>query len=232
MTTSVEHLAALARTLHSQPTSQETLDHAVEAALALIGGCESAGISLARRDRRIRTAAATSDVPVRSVEIQRELHEGPCLETTWEDNVIRVRDLAEEVRWPRWTEAVRAELDVASVMCVPLSTHEGRLEVLSLYSSSSDAFDAGDEMVALTVAAQAAVALASVEQVEQLGDALSSRTMIGQAVGLTMHRFGLTGDQAFDVLRRHSNERNRKLASLAKEMVEDWNVSQRGKQRP
>jgi GAF domain-containing protein len=225
MTTSVEQLAELARNLGSQPTTQQTLDHAVRAALGLIDGCEWAGISVAKGDAPIQTVSATGHVPARSVEIQRELGEGPCLETTWEDNVLHLPDLAKEERWSRWVAAVRAELGVGSVLCVRLSQHQRRHEVLSLYSPTVGAFDSGDEMVALTVAAQAAVALAAVERVEQLGDALSSRTMIGQAVGLVMHRFGLTGDEAFELLRRHSNDQNRKLVLLAKEMVEEWDAT-------
>jgi AmiR/NasT family two-component response regulator len=67
-------------------------------------------------------------------------------------------------------------------------------------------------------AAHAAVALAGAEHEENLRSAVSSRDLIGQAKGILMERHKLTADQAFAVLARVSQELNRRLADIAREV--------------
>jgi hypothetical protein len=62
---------------------------------------------------------------------------------------------------------------------------------------------------------------AATRQIENLEAALERRTTIGQATGLVMERFGLPAEIAFEVLRRLSQERNRKLYDIAVELVSD-----------
>jgi AmiR/NasT family two-component response regulator len=50
----------------------------------------------------------------------------------------------------------------------------------------------------------------------QLRRALDSRDVIGQAKGILMHRRGISAEQAFDLLRRSSQDLNVKLAELAR----------------
>ena len=50
--------------------------------------------------------------------------------------------------------------------------------------------------------------------------AVDGRTVIGQAQGILMERYGITADQAFTVLKRLSQDRNVKLNQLASEFVE------------
>jgi AmiR/NasT family two-component response regulator len=47
---------------------------------------------------------------------------------------------------------------------------------------------------------------------------VSSRDVIGQAKGILMERHKLTADQAFGVLTRVSQELNRKLVDVAREL--------------
>jgi AmiR/NasT family two-component response regulator len=69
------------------------------------------------------------------------------------------------------------------------------------------------------VAAHTAVAVANRREVQQLHEALESRTVIGQATGILMERFGLDSDAAFGVLRRLSQTHNIKIHSLAGDLV-------------
>jgi hypothetical protein len=59
-----------------------------------------------------------------------------------------------------------------------------------------------------------------VAQVGQLETALQSRIVIEQAKGLLMAT-GLTEDEAFDRLRRASQTENRKLAEVARRLLDD-----------
>lgn len=56
-------------------------------------------------------------------------------------------------------------------------------------------------------------------QVEELKSAIVSRDVIGQAKGMLMHRFQLTGQQAFQVLAAASNHHNTKVIDLASAIV-------------
>jgi AmiR/NasT family two-component response regulator len=63
------------------------------------------------------------------------------------------------------------------------------------------------------------VAISNVRQQESLKSAIASRTIIGQAEGILMERFGLDGAAAFNTLRRVSQDRNVKLRDVAFELV-------------
>lgn len=58
-----------------------------------------------------------------------------------------------------------------------------------------------------------------VTQVRQLGQAVVSRTVIGQAQGILMERHKITADQAFDRLKDGSQHLNRKLRDIAATLV-------------
>lgn len=213
-------MADLARDLQSQQTPADALLHVVNAAVELLEGCEAASISLATRTGEITTSASTSEALTRADELQIELGEGPCLAAVWEREPIFVSDLRTEDRWPRWGPRVTDELGFRSMTCVPLFTHENRVGALNLFAHAAGAFDRADVDEAMAIAAHAAVAVAAAEEISHLHLALDSRTMIGQATGLVMAYYGLSAGQGFQLLRRLSSERNVKIASIAREMVE------------
>ena len=59
-------------------------------------------------------------------------------------------------------------------------------------------------------------------KVEELHTALETRHSIGLAQGLLMARYHLTTEQAFEYLRRSSQDANVKLRRLADSVVSDW----------
>ena len=61
--------------------------------------------------------------------------------------------------------------------------------------------------------------LAANEEIAQLHVALEHRTVIGQAMGIVMERYGLDGRSAWEVLSRVSQERNRKVYAIAQELT-------------
>jgi hypothetical protein len=62
----------------------------------------------------------------------------------------------------------------------------------------------------------AAQASAAAEKAANLQIALASNREIGQAMGILMSSYKLTSQQAFDVLKRHSQDTNRKLHDIAR----------------
>ena len=62
---------------------------------------------------------------------------------------------------------------------------------VSLYAGRGECFDADDVAVGHALAGHLAVVMTSGRQIDQLGLALNSRTLIGQATGLVMGRFSI-----------------------------------------
>jgi AmiR/NasT family two-component response regulator len=75
--------------------------------------------------------------------------------------------------------------------------------------------------VAELFAAHAAIALHQAREVEHLNQALESRKVIGQALGILMERYALDENRAFAFLLRASSTSNIKLRDIAAQLVED-----------
>ena len=98
---------------------------------------------------------------------------------------------------------------------------------LNLYASTAGAFGESERDTALLLALYAALALAATdaisdagEQIDQLKEAMTTRTVIGQAQGILMERHKFTAGQAFDRLRTASMNLNGKLRDVAKDLTE------------
>lgn len=215
-------MAELARSLRSQRTSLATLQHVVTATAELVKNCEDVAVTVARSDGTVETRATFgAGLAEQADQLQAQFREGPVLDRAWDSPLVRANDLPHDGAWPRWGPAIADQLGVRSIMCVQLFTHEDHeLGALQLFSTHPHAFpdEAADEV--LGIAVQAAVALSSVANHEALQFGLVRRTMIGQATGILMERYRLDANQAFEVLRRTSQESNRKVIDLAMDLVE------------
>ena len=123
-------LARMARDLLAQETVQHTLDRIVEHAVALVDGCEAAGIVTVDSGTP-RTLAATNRLATESDRIQAELGEGPCLDDTLpEARMYRVEDMATERRWPGYASKAQ-EAGIGSAMGFLLYTRDRQLGALN-----------------------------------------------------------------------------------------------------
>lgn len=220
-----ERLGSLARDLRAGASPEETMRGIIQAAVALVPGCDAAGITLTARRHRIEVSAANDGVSRLSADKQVELGEGPSLDAVWDERVVSVPDLEHETRWPRWSPWVVSALGVRSMLCVQLFTHGEQVGALNLYGMRRHAFDGEAVDTALSVAAHAAVATAASREVEHLRAALDSRTLIAQATGLVMATYRLDRVAAFDVMRRLSMDENRKIVDVATEVVQQHEAS-------
>ena len=212
-------LADASRELHAEPDTKHTLERSVALATELIPNCHYAGISMVHRDRTIDTPAATDQMARRGDELQYALGEGPCLDAIWHYDTVISADLAEEDRWTRWAPRVAAELNVRSMLCLRLFTSTDLVGALNLYSKQIDAFDDDDAYTGTYLAAQIAVAVAETKESDGLRISALNRAIIGQAQGILMERYKMDTDQAFNVLRRVSQDNNIKLIRVADELV-------------
>lgn len=219
-TTLADRMVAAARELQDEADPQRTMEAAVHLAASNISHCDAACITLVRRRHRLETTAFTDEVALLGDELQYELGEGPCVDAAWEERIVHSADLRSESRWPIWAARMAREHGTRSMLCLQLFTHGDRLGALNLYSRRPGAFTVVDRDDGLALAAHVAVAVAAALEIEQLSDALDSRTLIAQACGILMERHGLEAHRAFEVLARVSSQTNTKLRDLARELVE------------
>ena len=214
-----QRFSDLARTLLAEDTVGATLDRMTTLAVAAVGPCELATITLAG-DHRLTTPAGSSELAIHIDELQAEVGQGPCLDAMREHRVLVVDDLQSDARWPLFSAAA-ARLGVRSVMGFRLYVGEQTLGALNLYSSQPAAFHGDDtaRQTASIFASHAAIALFTAQSQASLETALQTRDVIGQAKGILMARHGLTADQAFERLREASQVQNRTLRSIAAQIA-------------
>jgi GAF domain-containing protein len=199
------------------------LENTAEAVVALAMstiGCEHAGLTVfAKGGDSPFTSMAPSDEAVELADkLQHELRQGPCVEAAWEQDTFVAGDLGADPRWPTWGPAA-ADLGLRSLLATRLTSGGQALGALNLYSERVREFDADDRDLAQVFALHAASTLLTVRERENLRVAVDARTLIGQAQGIIMERFGIDADRAFGVLRRYSQDRNIKIRALAEEVV-------------
>lgn len=96
---------------------------------------------------------------------------------------------------------------------------------MNIYAEQPHAFEAESRTLGLIFAAHSSVAWNSARRDEQFRRALASRDIIGQAKGMVMERYGVTAVQAFDLLRKLSQDSNVPLLQVATELVADAQAS-------
>lgn len=212
-------LAEAVREMSDETSISTTLERIVQTSVEVVEHCDMAGVSLVT-DGEIRTMAATDETLRVIDQLQFEMSEGPCLDALFTDDRVLSNDLASDPRWRTWGPAMETRVGMCSVLSYRLATRRDTLGALNLYAAKVDAFDSDDVFEGEVLAAHTSVVLAATLKEEQLHRALESRTVIGQATGRLIERFGLDADQAFAVMRRVSQNHNIKLHALAEHLVE------------
>lgn len=210
-------LSELARSLEDDEGLEDTLKGIVEAAVVTVPGAQHASISQVRRGREVQTLAATGELPRTIDRAQYETGEGPCLDSLWHEQTVRLSDLRTETRWPDFIKRAR-ELGTGSMLAVQLFVTVDGLGALNLSSEKVSAFDDESEHIGILFAAHASVAMSNERDQHDLRAAVRTREVIGQAQGVLMERFKLPATAAFRLLVRASQDTNRKLYDIADEL--------------
>jgi hypothetical protein len=157
---------------------------------------------------------------------------GPLHDTLTYGEPRRIGDLASDQRWPEF-DAIAINAGYRSCLFLPLPAVSDSPAAFSLFSTKPDAFGTTSYDIVMLFALHAGAAFDNVKLyddsrtlVEQLRTALTTRTVIGQAQGLLMHRYGIASSVAFDVLKRCSQDANIKLRELSAGLVEAQNQGQ------
>lgn len=189
-------------------------------------GADHAGVVLVRSGRTLASAGATDPVAQQADQLQYELVEGPCIGVAGGSHFMYSPDVSVDERWPRWGPRA-ATLGVRSMLSAGLYTATRRFGALTLYATRPGRFNTEDAAIADLFAAHAAAALAAATESESLQSAVATRTVIGQAQGILMARYGLGAEQAFAVLRRYSQDTDQKLYHVAGRVIENHDLPDR-----
>jgi GAF domain-containing protein len=209
--------ATSSRRLRAQDEALRAL--AVSAA-GNIPGVDFASITVqGDQQSSLRTIAATDPLAEQADALQYELREGPCYAAVTHERLVLVNDMAAAPAYPTYGPRA-ARLGVRSQAAVQLINHEHQTASLNLYSRHPAAFDPSTILWAELFGTQLAALLDYVEQVEQLNEALHSRTDIGTAIGILMERYGIDRNRAFAFLVRNSKDRNIKVRVLAQHIID------------
>ena len=215
-------LAELASTIKRQSVGTDDDSKAlaviVQGAVAAIGGAQHAAIVVLTDRGELDLPAVQGDLPPLVVALQNEIGEGPTLDAVRQTEQILLRDTETDPRWPIFTDRAR-QWQVRSILCTPLAVQDEVFGSLSLVSTERDAFDRESQLLAAVFAAHATLALSAVRLARNLTAKADSRDIIGQAKGILMERYKLTGPQAFQTLVRLSQSHNIKLRTLCEELA-------------
>lgn len=200
--------------------AEVTLPDLIGGALKSVPAADYAAITVAHRHGDIETAAATHHYAVALDDIQRRCHQGPVISAGWEQSVVLVADLATEARWPHYRRQAVESTPVRSVMCLQMFADRKTLADLVFYADRPDAFDDDAVEVGCVYAAHAALAWRLMSRDEQFRQALASRDIIGQAKGMIMERYEIDATQAFELLKRLSQNMNIPVVEVARRLTD------------
>lgn len=194
-----------------------TLSQITHAAVETLPQVEQCSITIRHADGRLETSSPTDDMLYVIDKAQYEYREGPCYHAATDELHVVSSNVLTDERFPRYGQ-VAGEAGIRSQAGVRLFDTGKSVGALNLYSSSIGAFDDFETLAAL-FSHQAAVAIGYAHEIQNLNEAIRTRKMIGQAVGIIMERYQLTDDRAFAFLTRLSQTRNVKLRLVAQEMI-------------
>jgi hypothetical protein len=214
-------IAEIVQQLHSRPDtdSDTVIAELAEHAAVEIPGAEYAGVTITRNAKHIDTPAATHKWPILLDEIQQRHREGPCLTAAWEEKTIHVADLEADGRFPLYRQDALDRTPIRSVMAFQMFIAGETMGALNVYAEEPHAFGQESRDIGLIFAAHSSVAWNSARRDEQFKRALASRDTIGQAKGMIMERYGVDAVQAFEVLRKLSQDSNVPLVQVAAGLV-------------
>ena len=197
------------------------LDSIIDAANQLVPGTH-VGICIADSAGTLTTLVGTDPLVFALDDMQCAVDEGPSLTAMREGHTVIIDDAESEHRWPSFMPSA-INMGLRSHLGLPIYVQDQTLGGLNLYSTLHTHLDADRLAHARVFAAQAAIALSQSRRVYHLAAALQTSRTIGKAIGLTMERFDLDDEEAFERLARLSQKSNLKLRDLAAHLVKQSN---------
>ena len=188
---------------------------------------DAGGLMLAAPEGDLRVMASSSEA-MRVLELfEVQAKQGPCLDCYRTGQPVLNQDLASpDIQWPEFA-AEALEAGFHSVHAIPMKLRGATIGALNLFRIGQGELQADDIEAAGALADVATIAVlqhrASIEARvlnEQLNYALNSRIVIEQAKGMVAERSGLSMEDAFNALRGHARNNNRRLSDTARDVIQ------------
>jgi transcriptional regulator with GAF, ATPase, and Fis domain len=214
--------AALAEIIYQGSDATQMYAAICVAATLIVPGCDHASLLVKRNDRYV-TVGASSKLANHVDDLERRANDGPCIDAIEEETPQIEPDLTKPNQWPNFAARLVEETPVRGAMGFRLLIDKRKAAALNLFSETPNQFDSEAAGRAAVLAAFASVAINAIAQGEDassLRRGLLSNREIGKAVGMLMMLHSLGENEAFDLLRRHSQSLNIKLADVARRVIE------------
>lgn len=203
---------------------EATLKRYVDRLIASVPGCDHASITVAV-DGGLETVAGTGEPDLVDVPNVSAPWSGPIHESLAFGEPRRLADVEHDDRWPDFTVRM-LKTGFRCALVLPLGSESEPAAVLTLFSRQPDQFGRTTYDVTLLFVLHAGVVFDnatlyhdSQTLVKHLRTALATRSTVGQAQGLLMHRHGYDTSAAFSALRGASQHANVKLRDVAAALV-------------
>lgn len=217
-------LSELAGLLMATESFEDLMQRIAELSARTVKGASTCGITLAQ-DGHVVTVASADPLARLLDEQQYELDQGPCLEALSTAVIVSAPDLSRENRWDGYPARALAH-GVRAIYSSPLLVHDQPIGALNLYATTAEPFDAtAQETIAHLTALTAATITAAMRHYDEatltdhLRRALTSRSVIDQAIGIVMATQRCTPGEAFDIMRTVSQHRNIPMRQVAADLV-------------
>lgn len=223
-------LVSASRSIADEDDLLTLLQHVCEIAHDAVDGADSTGVTI-DLGGRVYTAVHTDQRTLRVDTEQYDAGQGPCLDASRTRTIVLVDSDDAAANWPRFAAAARDE-GILSFLAAPLFTDDQTLGSLNLYGRSRSAFDNFDAEILgmLTTAVSRAIGdfsrfRSARDVADSIQRALQTRAPIEQAKGMLMAIHQIDADQAFDLLRRKSQEMNVPLRAIAADLVQQLSAT-------
>jgi GAF domain-containing protein len=217
-------LTELAGLLMATSSFEDLMQSVADLSGRAVPAASTCGITLSENGHIITVASA--DALARLLDEQQyEVDDGPCLQALRTGQVVLSDDLSRETRWDGYP-AMAVAHGVRSIYSSPLQVGERPIGALNLYATTAGAFTADSKAAAAQLTALTAATITAAMRhydeatlTDHLKTALSSRSVIDQAIGIIIGMQRCPPETAFDILRTVSQNRNIPLREIAAELV-------------
>ncbi|MDD4910596.1 MAG: GAF and ANTAR domain-containing protein [Candidatus Omnitrophica bacterium] len=111
---------------------------------------------------------------------------------------------------------------LVSLLCVPMMVKNKAIGALNLYTSKPHKFTESEIEILTTVANQAALVIENTElmvKTKVIQEELESRKLIERAKGILMKQKGLSEEEAYKVMQRHSMDSRKSMRQIAEAVI-------------
>ncbi|MBO1333286.1 GAF and ANTAR domain-containing protein [Streptomyces sp. VRA16 Mangrove soil] len=212
-----------------EPLDTQSLLSTLVAGAVRLFGARGAAVRYQAGPGGVVWTAGTDDALRDLIADAADWREGPAHDSSTTGGAlidVDVTTLPVRAHWPRWSARVQA-LGYGRVTALPLPAKEGAAGAIALFDAPGRRLDEPALALARSYTDAAAHTLSLQREVTesrvlagQLEYALSSRVVVEQAKGILAARHDLTLEEAFSWLRGYARSHQRKVADVAREIIE------------